>query len=61
MPPGSTVGTHGLGVFGENRREATVGVLMGRNPTLPRFPSQGIEMSIEDFPYVKKKRMTGLR
>ena len=58
MPPESTVGTHGLGAFGENRREATVGVLVGRNPTLLRFSPQGAGVSIEDFPHVKKKRGT---
>ena len=53
IPLGSIVGTHGLRAFGENRKKATV--LVGRNPTLPGFPLQGTGMSIEDFPYVKKK------
>ena len=40
-PPGSTVGTHGPGTSDKNKRKATVGVLVGRNLTLPRFLPQG--------------------
>ena len=54
MPPENTVGTHGLGAFGESRRKATVGVLAGRNPALPGLPLQG-PGCLEDFPYEKKK------
>ena len=41
MPPENTVGTHGLGAFGESRRKATVGVLAGRNPALLGVSLQG--------------------
>ena len=56
MPFESTVGTHGLGAFGESRREATVGVLAGRNPALPGLPLQGPGCLWKISPTKKKKK-----
>ena len=47
-----------LGSFGENRRDATVGVLAGRNPALPGIPTQGHGCLSKISPTKKKARGT---
>ena len=44
------------GLPAKSSKQATVGVLAGRNPALPEVIPQWPWASLEDFPHVKKKK-----